>query len=168
MISRLLADVGELVAEVLCSPDRELDPDLELGLRAAVATQMGADGSQVATRVLKAIVFSGALGRAKTVDIPALIEAVLPGQLAANGVPIDTMDELDETGIGGDAILALLMFALQVNFFPTSAGGATSLGSAGPVMPQGPSQPTPVRGTSSLRADDVMGGPAAPTSQRTG
>lgn len=168
VISRLLADVGEVVAEVLCSPDRDLDPDLEIGLRAVVATQTGVDGSQVATRVIKAIVFSGALGRAKNIDLAALIESLLSGQVAANGVPLDSMAELDETGIGGDSIVALLVFALQVNFFPISAGSATSHGNAGPVMPQGHSQPTHVRGTSSLRGDDVMGGPAAQTSQRIG
>ncbi|WP_204568370.1 hypothetical protein, partial [Collinsella tanakaei] len=73
---------------------------------------------------------------------------LLPGKLKVNGVAIDTMAELDATGIGMTQLLELLALAFVVNVGPTSAGLATLSGSGDRPRTQTASQPT---ATSNLR-----------------
>lgn len=155
VLSRLVADVGEMVAEVLSSPDRELPPEIEAAI-------VRSAGKMLSPRVLKAILFSHSLGRVRDLDLGWYVEHVIVGLMSVNGVEIETMDELDETGIGPAGVLELIWYAIEVNFDFTGAGLATPAGS------EEPAATNLVSGTSSYKGARNRDGRQAPTQASTG
>lgn len=169
VLSRLLADVGEVVAEILASPDRELDPEIEAAIRGMLAEKAGAQKAIGASiGIIKAIVFSDVLAKVKTFDVGWYIEAMLPKSIAVGGVNIDTMAELDETGIGPVAMMEALWFAMRVNFLPTFAGLATSDGSESPAATESQPLAKKITGKSSLRGAAAKAGRQGRTPQANG
>ena len=151
MLSRLTSDVGELVAEILASPDKELPPEIE-----AAIIKMA--GKVLPIHILKAIFFSSALGQLRALDLGWYVERVIVGQTSVNDVEIETLDELDETGLGASGLAQLLWLAIEVNFDFISAGLATSAGSEEPAP-----ETIKVSGTSNLRGEQKAAGQEAQT-----
>lgn len=169
VLSRLLGDVGSVIVEMLSSPDRELDPGIEGAVRAMVATKNGADaGIDMTVSIIKSIVFSDAIAKVKGFDFSWYVATMLPGCMSIGGVAVDTMTELDESGITPRVLFEVFRFACEVNFFPTSAGSDTSDGRQDQSSPsQEPHHPGPISGKSSIRGATVKGGQRAPTSAAT-
>ncbi len=172
VLSRLLADVGAVVAEILSNPEKELDPEIEMAIRVMLASKDNtAKALNASVGIIKSIVFSDALSKVKGLDIGWYVAELLPKSLEVGGVAIDTTEELEETGIGPVDLMGLLWFALQVNFFPTFAGLDTNAGSEPPAStPSQPEGPTPGRitGKSSLRGGTRKAGHPGQTSSTTG
>lgn len=155
MLSRLTSDVGELIAEILSSPDKELPPEIEAAI-------IKASGRGLPVRILKAVFLSSALGQVRELDLDWYLERFILGKTSVNGVDIDTIDELDETGLGIMGIAQLLALAIEANFDFTGAGL---------VMPVGSEEPAAtnlVSGTSSYRGARNRDGRQGPTSVLTG
>jgi len=151
VLSRLVADVGELVAEILSSPDKELPPEIE-----AAIIKMA--GKALPIGILKAIFFSSALGQLRALDLDWYVERVIVGQTTVNDVEIETLNDLDETGLGASGLAQLLWLAIEVNFDFIGAGLGTSAGSEEPAPAT-----RRVSGTSSLRGETSRDGQRAQT-----
>ena len=155
-ISRLLADVGPLVARILSSPDDDLDPAVEAVISSVLPGGMPMSSGKI-------IVMLQALESAGAIDIGWYGRSLLPKHLSIEGVAIDSMQELDETGIGMAEILELLSLAFIVNVGPTFAGLATQAGSGDLHKTANP----PIA-MSNLRGATKAAGPSAPTSPTAG
>lgn len=169
VLSRLLGDVGSVVVEMLSSPDRELDPGIEGAVRSLVATKNGADASiDMTISIIKSIVFSDAIAKVQGFDFGWYVSTMLPGCMCIGGVAIESMAELDESGISPRTLFEVFRFACEVNFFPTSAGLDTSDGRQD-LMPPSPEphQPGPIQGKSSLRGVTTPAGQPVPMSAAT-
>ena len=153
VLSRLVADVGEIVAELLSSPDKELPPEIEAGIIAV------AGGKKLPAHMLKAILFSSVLGRLKELDLEWYVEHIVIGWTSVNGVDIETMAELDETGLGAVGLAQLVWYALEVNFDFISAGLGTSDGNEEPAQ-----ETSRVSGTSSFKGARAKGARPDPIS----
>ena len=168
VLSRLLAGVGEALTEIASNPDRDLDPDLEAGVRMMLAKAVSTEAAISASMgIVKFILFSNALTKGEHFDLEWFVRELLPGLIDVEGVPIDTMEELDETEIGPVPLMTVLWFAVQVNFFPTSAGLATCVGDEPPALTQNQPQARSTTGKSSLKGASMKAGQRAPTSAGT-
>jgi|GEM_PF-6101166 len=166
VLSRLLGDVGSVVVEMLSSPDRELDPAVEGAMRSMVAGKVGANaGVDMTITIIKALVFSNAIAKMKDFDFGWYVRSMLPGCMAIDGVHIDSMDELDESGITPRTMFEVFRFACEVNFFPTFAGNAISDGSQDQTQAQPAA--SPIQGKSSLRGAMKPAGQPGRTSAAT-
>ena len=87
VLSRLVADVGEMVAELLSSPDRDIPPEIEAAIVAM-------SGKMLSPKVIKSILFSHSLGRVRDLDLGWYVEHMLIGFTSVNDVEIETMAEL--------------------------------------------------------------------------
>ena len=154
--SRLLADVGPLVARVLSNPDDDLDPAIESLIKSIMPGGTGL-GMGKLSLVLQA------LESAKNIDIGWYAQTLLIGQLSIEGVAIDTMAELDETGIAFAQIVEILSLAFVANVNPTSAGPNTANGTGVKAAKQNATS-----GTSNLRGATNTAGQSAPTSPTAG
>lgn len=158
VLSRLFADVGEVVVELLCSPTKEISPDIEPIIRAGLQRWMG-QSAEITMSAIKSVILTSALSRAKDLDLPWYVKQLLPGSITANGVEIDTMAELDETNMGAVGLMELVWHALVVNFRPTSTALATFVGSDG--ADERPPMANSIRGTSSWRGETPRDGQSA-------
>lgn len=170
VLGRLLGDVGPVITEMMSSPDQELDPSIEGFIRGAVAEKAGAIvGVNMAVSLVKAIVFSQAIAKTKEFDFAWYVDQMLPGCMDVGGVDIETIEELDETGVGPRTMWELFRFACEVNFFPTFAGRDTGDGLRSPI--QTPTQPAAasavISGRSSLRGEAKRDGRRGQTSEVT-
>lgn len=156
MLSRLTSDVGELAAELLSSPDKELPPEIEAAI-------IQTAGRVLPVRILKAVFFSSALGQVRELDLDWYLDRFILGKTSVNGVDIDTIDELDETGLGIVGIAQLLGLAIEVNFDFIFAGLDTSAGIDHPAETA-----NLISGTSNLRGARVRDGQRAQTRAQTG
>jgi len=133
VLSRLLADVGTIGADLLSSPDSDLDPAIEGLIRSAMPGGASLGRGKWAAAL-------SALGQAGKIDVAWYMQALLAGQTRVETddgpVTLDTVDELRETGIMPFDILALVLLGLEVNFHPTSAGNGTDHGSPSPATAQ--------------------------------
>jgi hypothetical protein len=126
-------------------------------IRAGIAKFTGGYAA-VGLAVVKAVFMTSAISQVKDLDMPWYFEEMLPGLVTANGVRLDTMEEIAETGIGPIDLLELMWVAMVVNFRPTSTARAMFDGSAGAV--QSPENRT--NGKSSYRGGATKDGQAAP------
>jgi hypothetical protein len=163
VLSRLISDVGQVLAEVICSADRDIDPSVEATIRGAVSSFAPSTGALTLAAV-KAIFMTSAIGKIGKIDLGWYAAEMLPGLLSANGVPIDSMDELDETGIGPVHLVELVWLALVENFRPTSSARAMFDGSAGAEKTTG----SPIQGKSKYKGETSSAGRPAPTQEMTG
>lgn len=164
VLSRLLGDVGAVVVEMLSSPDRELDSGIEGAIRSMIAGKSGADaGVDTTITIVKAIVFSDAIAKLKGFDFGWYVEQMLPKCMAIGGVEIDSIAELDESGILPRTLFEVFQFACEVNFFPTSAGRDTNVGSALPASTTQEPKKAPITGRSRLKGETSRAGRLAPT-----
>jgi hypothetical protein len=163
VISRLAYDVPPIIAEFVADPGRDLAPEVEAMIRAAVEKFLPQTGV-LTLSVVKAIFLTTALSKVAKIDIEWLATSMLPGCLSANGVPIDSMGELDETGIGSVGLLELIWMALVENWRPTSSARAMFDGSAGAEKPT----QSPIQGKSKYRGETSSAGRPAPTPATTG
>lgn len=154
MLSRLVADVGGTIAEILASPDRELPPEIEAGIQAFAGKTLNAS-------TIKKIFFSSALSQIKDLDLAWYAEALLVGSTKVNDVSIDKIEELDATGISPTSLIQLMWFAIEVNFLPTFAAPVTSDGNDEAATE------SPIIGTSSWRGDPRRAGQRGQTSEET-
>jgi hypothetical protein len=160
VLSRLLGDAGAVVVEMLSSPDRELDPAVEGVIRSMVAGKTDAgSGIDMTVTIIKSIVFSNAISKVKDFDFAWYVLRMLPGCMSIGGVSIETMAELDESGISPRTIFEVFRFACEVNFFPTSADRVINGGSTDKTRPA--MTANPIRGKSSLRGATSKAGPSA-------
>lgn len=159
VLGRLLGDVGPVVAEIMSSPDKELDPEIEGAIRGMVASKDGADaGLGLSMTIIKALIFSDAVSKIKGFDFGWYVSQMLPGCMAVGGVDIDSFEELDETGIGPLTMFEIFRFACEVNFFPTFAGRNTNAGSPGQIQTPPACSASPIRGSSNLRGATASAG----------
>lgn len=163
VLSRLISDVGPVLTEVICSPDRDIDPGVEATIRGAVAAFAPSTGALTLAAV-KAIFLTTAIGKIGKIDLGWYAAAILPGCVSANGVPIDSMDELDETGIGPVGLMELVWHALVVNFRFTTSARAMLDGSAGAEN----QTPGPIQGKSRYKGEANSAGRPVPTPATTG
>lgn len=68
----------------------------------------------------------------------ALADSILVGRLIVNGIALESAAMVDTQVPDFFTYLKLLRWALELNFLPTSAGSATSVGSAPSATPPGP------------------------------
>lgn len=169
VLARLGSDVGSIVANMISSPDTELDPAVEGAIRGMIATKGAtAPSIDVSMGLIKAIVFSDALSKLGKFDLGWYVRQMIPGCVTIGGVAIDTMDELDQTDIGPMELFALFRFACEVNFLPTTAGRDTVAGFVSPAEPTTPTvAAVRTTGKSSLRGVGERGGQRAQTSAAT-
>lgn len=151
VLSRLVADVGELIAEMLAIPDRELPPEIEAAITAM-------SGRVLPLSIMKSILFSSVFGRIRGIDLRWYVQRIVVGFVSVNGVDIETMEELDETGIGAEGVAMLLWHAIGENFAFIFAGLATSAGGEESARTE-----NRVSGTSNLKGETVKAGQRAQT-----
>jgi hypothetical protein len=163
VISRLAYDVPPIIAEFVADPGRDLAPEVEAMIRAAVEKFLPQTGV-LTLSVVKAIFLTAALSKVAKIDIEWLATSMLPGCLSANGVPIDSMAELDETEIGSVGLLELIWMALVENWRPTSTARAMFDGSAGAGKPM----ESQIQGKSKYKGETSSAGRPAPTPATTG
>jgi hypothetical protein len=166
VLSRLLSDVGSVVVEILSSPDRELDPGIEGAVRGMIASKGGASaGIDMTVTIIKALVFSNAIAKVKDFDFGWYVRSMLPKCMAIAGVDVDTMEELNQSGVTPRTLFEVFRFACEVNFFPTSAGSDTSDGRQDPTPPA--QELSRIKGKSSIRGATAKVGQPGQTSAAT-
>ena len=162
VLSRLTTDVGPLLTELLATPERELDPDVEGAIRSLIAEKVSIDAAmEVGLKMIKSIVLSSSFDHLKRIDLDWLVSSILVGHMSVGGIDIDTFEELEDSGITPLVLVQVILFALEVNFLPFSDVRVTI---------DGPAAPEPIEtrtGTSSLRADRNTAGRQDQTSAAT-
>ena len=152
VLSRLFSDVGPEITRIISTPEEDLDPDVEDAIRGLIATNIDPEASvEITLKIIKAIIFSGAIGRVKEFDLRWYAEQLLIGTIEIDGVSIDSMAELDETDIMPMTLVEMCKFAFEVNFFPTSAERGTSHGGSRPAEKSTETKDRNPIGKSSLR-----------------
>lgn len=131
VISRIVTEFGSLAAEYMCTatPSELLQQAEDISTEAKeslIAAGVSAIKLVVASEAFKKI--HEQFKNGEFVNINWYLQALLPGHLFLNGVKIDTIEELDQTGAGPLVVAELLLFALEANFDPGFGGRDTNPG----------------------------------------
>lgn len=166
--SRLFAEVGESVAKILCSPDQQLDPEIERAMTEMLMAA-GLSKEEVArrgVRFIKQIILSSVLGKIKDLDLGWYFENLVVGSLTLDGVLVESMSDLREAAPGPASILQIFKFALEFHVFPTLDALGTNLGVQSPTSHS--QDESRIRGKSRSRGATSKAGRKDPTLQSTG
>jgi len=172
VLSHVLGDFGFAVASWLSAPDAptmekmmegiDIDEDMS-------AEQLKELGLSKFKMIITSEAFAQITAKLKTgevVDMKWYVERMIPGNLWLEDVHIETMEELDESGVTASIMAELFWYAIEVNFHPTFGAAGTDSGSD-EELPESP-EASPIRGSSSGRAESGRDGQRVQTRAAAG